>query len=87
MSGVTESLLELSTKVPYDPRFANHNVMKSCWLSYVQYHNCWANNQDEPNACSLLGTDVNNRCAQPQVSFREIFTILTTHRGHSIDSS
>ena len=73
MSGIRESLLDLSAKQPYDPRFANHNVMKSCWLSYVQFHNCWANNQDESENCSKLAADKINRCTALQVGAAHSF--------------
>lgn len=67
MSGLHQSLQDLTPKLDFDARFSNHNVMKHCWFSYVAYQMCKAaNNSDED--CFLPRRYVESQCVREQVS-------------------
>ena len=64
---LNENLIGSSSRVPYDARFVNHNVMKHCWLNYLQFQNCYAANPDNLEECARFGAYVQNRCVRQMV--------------------
>ena len=69
MSGLQDALVSTSATIPYDPRFANHNVVKSCYLYYVKFHNCMSTAEDPNEYCCDLKLKYQRHCALPQVRF------------------